>query len=361
MSVTALNVHTVSVDPRAESGHFCPMDADFRLLSYHRKITFPTNSNAPLHDNTNHRPAHQKEASMNRRRFMKHSAAAGGYLALHDVPFLRASSLPYDLVAVKGGEPAPMFDAAMSALGGMSAFVKKGQRVVIKPNIGWDVGPERAGNTNPQLVRRIIEHCLQAGAKEVYVFDHTCDNWQRSYKTSGIETAVQEAGGKIAPAHTEQYYHTVSIPNGTNLKTSKEHELILESDVFINVPILKSHGSAKVTIAMKNLMGNVWDRKFWHGNDLHQCIADFATFRKPDLNIVDAYNVMTRNGPRGVSTEDVVTMKAQLVSTDIVAIDAAAVKMFGLQPDDVRYISIAAEKGVGTKALDTLSIKRISL
>lgn len=298
---------------------------------------------------------------MDRRRFIKNSAAAGSYLALHDVPFLFASPLPYDLVAVKGGEPAPMFDAAIEALGGMSAFVKKGQRVVVKPNIGWDVDPDRAGNTNPQLVRRIVEHCLRAGAKEVYVFDHTCDNWQRTYKTSGIETAVKEAGGKIAPAHTERYYQTVAIPNGTNLRSAKEHELILGSDVFINVPILKSHGSAKVTIAMKNLMGNVWDRGTWHGNDLHQCIADFATFRKPDLNIVDAYNVMTRNGPRGVSKEDVVTMKTQLISTDIVAVDAAAAKLFGLQPDEVRHIAIAAEKGVGSKELDKLSIKRISL
>jgi uncharacterized protein (DUF362 family) len=298
---------------------------------------------------------------MDRRRFIKNTVASGSYLALHDVPFLHAAASPYDLVAVKGGEPAPMFDAAIQALGGMSAFVKKGQRVVIKPNIGWDVSPERAGNTNPKLVYRIIEHCLKAGAKEVYVFDHTCDNWQRTYKTSGIETAVNEAGGKIAPAHTERYYQNVSIPNGTNLRSAKEHELILESDVFINVPILKSHGSAKVTIAMKNLMGNVWDRGTWHGNDLHQCIADFATFRKPDLNIVDAYNVMMRNGPRGVSLEDVVTMKAQLVSTDIVAVDAAAAKLFGLQPDDVRYISLAAEKGIGRKDLEALSIKRITV
>lgn len=298
---------------------------------------------------------------MNRRRFIKNTVASGGYLALNEFPFVHSSPLPFDLVAVKGSEPAPMFDAAINALGGISAFVKKGQRVVIKPNIGWDVTPERAGNTNPHLVRRIIEHCLQAGAKEVYVFDHTCDNWQRSYKNSGIESAVKEAGGKIAPGHTEQYYQTISIPKGKNLRSSKEHELILSSDVFINVPILKSHSSAKVTIAMKNLMGNVWDRGTWHGNDLHQCIADFATFRKPDLNVVDAYYVMKQNGPRGVSTEDVVTMKAQLISTDMVAVDAAATKLFGLQPDDVRYISLAAEQGVGRKDLENLSIKRITL
>jgi uncharacterized protein (DUF362 family) len=112
---------------------------------------------------------------------------------------------------------------------------------------------------------------------------------------------------------------------------------------------------------MKNLMGNVWDRKYWHRNDLHQCIADFASFRKPDLNIVDAYNVMKSNGPRGVSIEDVVTMKAQLISTDIVAVDTAAAKLFGIKPEDVHYIQLAAEMKVGRMDLDKLNIKRITV
>ena len=145
------------------------------------------------------------------------------------------------------------------------------------------------------------------------------------------------------------------------LKSSKEHELVLGADVFINVPVLKHHSSSRITGALKNLMGNVWDRGYWHGNDLHQCIADFGTFRKPTLNVVDAYYVMKRNGPRGVSNEDVVTMKAQLLSTDIVAIDTAAVKMFGSDPKEIRHIQIAAEQGVGRMDLENLNIKRITV
>ena len=107
------------------------------------------------------------------------------------------SNVDYDLVAVMGGEPAAMFDMGIQALGGMGAFVKKGQKVLVKPNIGWDVVPEKGGNTNPLLVKRIIEHCYRAGAKEVYVFDNTCDNWIKCYKNSGIEQAVKDAGAKI--------------------------------------------------------------------------------------------------------------------------------------------------------------------
>ena len=301
---------------------------------------------------------------MDRRSFVKKSlgvtALAGASLAGGGWErLLAAEQLPYDLVAVKGGEPDVMFDRGIEALGGMKAFVKKGQRVVIKPNMGWDVSPERGGNTNPRLVSRIVKHCLDAGAREVVVFDHTCDDWRRSYKNSGIEAAAKDAGAKVAPAHTDGVYHDVALASGKTLKAARVHELIMESDVFINVPILKNHSSTKLTVSMKNLMGIVWDRGFWHKNDLHQCIADFAAFRKPDLNVVDAYYVMKQNGPRGVSVDDVMTMKSQLLSRDMVAADAAAAKLYGMPPDDVGYIRIAAAQGVGRKDLENLNIKRI--
>ncbi len=307
---------------------------------------------------------------MNRRKFIKKSIQ-GGLIAGAAVSFGNYKELfaglnpspfsSYDLVAIKGGEPDVMFDKAIASMGGIKAFVKKGQTVVVKPNIGWDVSPERAGNTNPLLVKTIIKRCFEAGAKDVYVFDHTCDNWKRCYSNSGIESAVKDAGGKIVSGASEGYYQNVDVKKGQKLKSAKVHELILNSDVFINVPVLKSHGSAGLTIGMKNLMGIVWDRGYWHQNNLHRCIADFASYRKPDLNIVDAYFVMKRNGPRGVSTEDVITLKSQLISTDIVAIDAAAAKLFGEDPDDIQYIKYADELNIGTKDLSKLNINRIIL
>jgi len=275
-----------------------------------------------------------------------------------------ASSMPkpLDMVAIKNGEPDAMFDAAIKAYGGMQAFVKKNQKVLLKPNIGWDVTPERGGNTHPKLVTRVIQHCFNAGAKEVYVFDHTCDDWKRTYVSSGIEKAVKDAGGKIVPANTENYFQQVQIPSGKNMKEAKVHELVLESDVFINMPILKNHGSTRISVAMKNMMGVVWDRGYWHRNDLHQCIADYATYKKkPVLNIVDAYYVMKRNGPRGVSVDDVVTMKSQILSTNMVVADAAAAKLFGQEPGEIPYIKMADAMGVGKMDLTSLNIKRMIL
>lgn len=267
----------------------------------------------------------------------------------------------YDLVAVKGGEPGIMFDKAIISLGGMKRYVKPNQTVVIKPNIGWDTSPERAANTNPKLVGRIVEHCLTAGAKTVYVFDHTINEWTRTYSNSGIEKAAKDAGAKIVSGNSESYYHRIDIRNGKKLKSDKVHELILESDVFINVPILKSHGGTTLTISMKNLMGVMWDRQWWHGHDLQQCIADFASEIQPTLNVVDAYRVMKRNGPRGVSVSDVVEMKSLIISEDIVAADSAATKLFGREPEQVGHIRIATEMGVGTSDLGSLSINRITI
>jgi uncharacterized protein (DUF362 family) len=261
-----------------------------------------------------------------------------------------------------GGEAAAKFDMGIKALGGMGTFVGKGQKVLVKPNIGWDVVPEKGANTHPALVKRIIEHCFRAGAKEVYVFDNTCDNWIKCYKNSGIEQAVKDAGGKIVPGNSESYYQEVTIPNAKKLQKTKVHELVLSSDVFINVPVLKNHSSARMTGALKNMMGVVWDRGYWHANNLNQCIADYALYpKKPSLNVMDAYNVMMRNGPRGVSKEDLSNMKSLMISTDWVAIDAAGAKLMGNEPSSIEHIAIAAAMGIGKMDLATMNIHRMKM
>ena len=306
---------------------------------------------------------------MKRREFIRKgfliSVLAGIYGAtigrLQNTFAQRAAGRPIDLVAVRGGDPVAMYRRAIREMGGMQAFVKRGQRVVVKPNMAWDVTPERAANTNPELVGAIVRDCIAAGASRVFVFDHTVDQWQRAYETSGIERAAREAGALVVPGNLERDYREVQIPGARRLHTAMVHQQILDADVFINVPVLKHHASTTVTIAMKNLMGIVWDRRFWHRNDLHQCIADFCLFRVPDLNIVDAYLVMTRNGPRGVSEADLANMKSLLISRDIVAVDAASTLIFGSQPQDIGHIRLAAQMNVGQINLDRLNISRIAI
>ncbi|MDR1192206.1 MAG: DUF362 domain-containing protein [Verrucomicrobiales bacterium] len=314
-----------------------------------------------------------------RRDFIKKGFAAGAAFSLADLSglFTRETNAqtpaanqlltgpdgkPY-LVAVRDGDRKAMLDRAIESLGGIGAFVKAGQTVVIKPNIGWDCPPERAADTHPDIVGRLTELCLAAGAASVSVFDHTCDNWEKAYANSGIKAAVEKAGGKMVPGNDETYYRDVTISGSDKLTTLKVHQLILDSDVWFNVPVLKHHGGATMTAAIKNHMGIIWDRGFWHKNDLHQCIADFIRYRRaPDLNIIDAYSPMKRNGPRGKSVDDLIpNVKTLLASRDQVAVDAAGAKILGHAENGIDYVKIAAAANLGRCDLDHLQIERIRI
>ena len=312
---------------------------------------------------------------MNRRNFLRTIALTGVAFSLKESDAMSILSQSfdsanaanaYDLVAVMGGEPEAMFRKAIAEIGGMSKFISRGDKVVVKPNIGWDQPIEMAANTTPKLIAEIIKQCFDAGAKEVTVFDHTCDNWRKCYANSGIEEAAKAAGAKVVPADQESYYKTVSIPNGKSLKTTKIHQAIVDCDKWINVPVLKNHGGAQLTISMKNHMGIVWDRGYFHANDLQQCIADICSYEKPAvLNVVDAYRLMKTSGPRGKSEADVVLSKGLFMSQDIVAVDTAAANFFNqvreMPLEKVSHIGKAQELKLGTMDLESLNIKRVRI
>ena len=302
---------------------------------------------------------------INRRRFIGTTAATAAAISWNNAIFAAPEADdngPWDLVAVRNGGAVEMYEAGIAALGGIGAFVKKGQSVVIKPNIAWDKPPEIPANTNPDLIGAIVRDCLKAGASKVTAFDHTCHKWERAYKTSGIAKAVTDAGGVMAPANLEKQYREAKLPKAKTLKKALIHKEMLDCDVFINVPVLKHHGGAKLSLTMKNLMGVVWDRRFFHKNGLDQCIADlcFAP-RKPDLNIVDAYRILRQHGPQGRAEEDGEVAKYQMLGTDMVALDAAAAKLFGMDPAELGYVKIAGEMGAGKADLSKVNIKRITL
>jgi uncharacterized protein (DUF362 family) len=309
---------------------------------------------------------------MKRRDFLKKTAAVGvaaltfdKLQASIDTSSLMVEAAP-DMVAVMGGEPAALLDKALEEMGGIEKYVKAGQSVVIKPNIGWDKKPNFAANTNPELIDALIKQCFKAGAKKVSVFDHTCDNWQKCYDNSGIKKVAEAAGAVVLPANDESYYKEVSIPKGVELKKAKIHQALLEADVWFNVPILKNHEGAKMSIAMKNYMGIVWDRGFFHSNDLQQCIADICTWqKKPALNIVDAYRCLHRSGPQGRSVSDTSVLKTLIVSTDIVAADTAAIGLFNqvktMNIKEVGHIANGEKLKLGTQKLDNLNVKKIKL
>ncbi len=312
---------------------------------------------------------------MERRQFLRAAAATAAATLVPEKIFASAkkTSKTPDLVAIYGASAVEMFERGIAEMGGMKRFVSKGQTVVVKPNIGWDKPPQWGSNTNPELVGAVVKHCYEAGAKEVVCFDHTCGNdWDNRYKISGIAKAVEDNGGKMVAGNNEAMYEEQDIPKGKILKKTKVHRLAINPDVLINIPVLKHHSGAKITCAMKNYMGCVWDRRWYHKNNMPQCVADYATYQKTTLTIVDAYRVMLDYGPIGKSPEFAPIAKYQIISTDIVAADAAAVQIFAsvaklakmgtaFTLDDIKYIAAAEKLGVGTADLSKLNVKRISM
>ena len=300
---------------------------------------------------------------MNRRDFLKTgflSALAVSAIGKTANAAEKTNSTP-DLVAIHGSTPDVMWREGIKAMGGIEKFVKKGSKVVVKPNIAWTQPPEFAANTNPILVAVIVRDILKAGAAEVIVFDHSCDNGPTCYRVSGIADAATGAGAKVLSATDRKSYQKVEKPEAKALTSAEVFSAVLDCDTFINVPILKHHGGATMSGAMKNLMGMVWDRRIMHKKNLSNTIPDLLYYRKPDLNVVDAYRMMMAHGPRGGNLRDVALGKFMLISADPVAVDAAAVKLLQFEESNVKYLQEAADRKLGCKDLSKLNIKRIEL
>lgn len=259
------------------------------------------------------------------------------------------------LIVAEGKEPEALLENGLKALGGIEQYVKKGDCVVIKPNFSVIRTPEEYATTNPQLVAAMVKQCLKAGAKKVKVIDYPFMS-PISLTTSGIKEAVEKAGGKAYNINRMEDYTEVDM-GGTVLKKVLYSKDVLDSDVFISMPILKHHYVTKITMGLKNMMGLVWDRDYFHSTDLSQAIAELNAYRKPDLIILDAIKGIIDNGPVGPGT--IKEWDQVVFGTDPVAVDAYGADLFGLTPTDVGYLAIASKLGVGEIDLKKITVQKV--
>ena len=252
----------------------------------------------------------------------------------------------HDLVVAKGDDPYTMTVKAVDALGGMGKFVKARSTVLIKPNIGWDRSPEQAANTNPQVVGALVDMCFKAGAKRVNIFDNTCNDPKRCYENSGIEKIAKEKGANI---YSPDNWNVVKakFDYQSPMEGWPIYRDALECDTFINVPVLKHHSLAGLTISMKNLMGICSGNRGLLHFDLGTKLAHLTDFINSDLTVIDAYRVLKRNGPTGGNLEDVMDMKTLIAGTDPVLCDAYACVLMGKEPLSVTYIEQAVKNNLG--------------
>lgn len=261
--------------------------------------------------------------------------------------------------ALAGGapDPAALVRKAVDALGGMRRFISRGDVVVVKPNIGWDRTPIHAANTNPKVVAEVVRLAYDAGAKTVIVTDASCNEPNRCFQRSGIWKAAYDVGAEVVIPAAHRF-------RGMRLKGEvlddwPVYTPLVNADKVINVPIAKHHNLSKYTAAMKNWYGALGGRR----NRLHQnidvSIADLATFIQPTLTIVDAVRVLMRNGPQGGNVADAKDMHTVIATIDQVAADAYGCQLIGRKPEEIPYLKMGHERGLGTMHWQNLRLAEV--
>lgn len=291
---------------------------------------------------------------MDRRTFIKAAGAATMFAPMLVQELLAAQEK--SLVSVAEGTDYPVITRkAINAVGGMKRYVKAGDVVVVKPNMGWDRSPEQAANTNPIVVRAVVEECLAAGAKKVKVFDYTCNDPRRCYVNSGIEKALKGMK-RVECKQIEHERFRMTTLNGQFLKEWELYDEALLANVFINLPVAKHHGLSKLTLGLKNIMGVMGgNRGFTHRN-LAVALADVNSRLKSHLTIIDATRVLTAHGPQGGNLADVRVLNKVIASADIVAADAYATTLFGMKPADIAVTVAASKRGLGEIDLNKIRV-----
>lgn len=297
-----------------------------------------------------------------RRTFVKSGATAVAAAALpcQVLPAQEVATPQATVVVVHGTDIPKMVEAGIAKLGGWDKFFKSGMKVVLKPNVAWNSTPEQGGNTHPELVKVCVDKAKELGASKITLPENTCHPEKATFKASGIEDILAGTGARLYRPKGDDFKE-VKIPQGKTAKTAKIPQEIVECDCLINMPVAKHHGGATLTLSMKNWMGSIANenRREWHRDGLHQCIADFSTFIKPHLIIIDATRIMLNKGPQGPGDLD--HPNELIFSTDPVAADAYATTLFKRKPFDVEYVKLAHEAGVGCGDLAQIKIERVEV
>lgn len=297
--------------------------------------------------------------SITRRDFVKTTATAGVAASISSEIAEAAGDGP-DVWVIHGKDKAKLMEKALEIISSRDGF-KNAESLTLKVNAAWARTPEQGANTHPVLVETFLKGCRAAGIKEIKMPEHPCDSAKYAFTRSGIQEAAERADVEMIDLKSDKgSFRSVDIPKGKKLKNAEVASEFLESDLLINMPIAKHHGSATLTCAMKNWLGAVKDRGFWHRNDLHQCIADFSTLINPDWTIVDATRCMLDSGPKG-PTRNMITPDLVIVSKDQVAADAFACSLFHDSIDKVQHIVNARDMGLGETDMSKMKIHRIEV
>ena len=317
-----------------------------------------------------------------RRRFLydlgRTAGAAAGFVALgllgysrepvrrpeekiHQLKEFRVEASPVrpDLVVARGTQVEAMVRAALDRLGGMERFVHPGERVLLKPNVGWDRLPEQAANTHPEVVAAMARLCREAGAGAVWVSDVSLNDPERCFARSGIRAAAQQAGAEVRLPRGDDFWATDL--HGERLGVWPVSRFFHLADRVINLPVVKHHSLCGCTLAMKNWYGILGGQRNQLHQHIHESIVDLASALRPTLTLMDATRVLKRNGPTGGSLDDVAVENTLIAGTDEVALDACSLQFLDQTPEQVPFLALGEQRGLGRVDWRALRVAEIQL
>jgi uncharacterized protein (DUF362 family) len=225
-------------------------------------------------------------------------------------------------------------------------------RVVIKPNIVRPVASKKGITTDVRVVEAIIKFLRDRGVEDIIIAEGGNPGTDKAFKILGFMELKMKYGVELVNLNKDEW-EEITIPDSVVLETVKVAKTVLECDKIINVPKLKIHHMAQITLSLKNLMGVIVDNRGLVMHDMiDEKIVDLASLFKPVLNVVD--------GIVGAEMDEVVGNPVQsnviIAGVDMVAVDTIGSAVMGLDPNTIKHVQLAAKRGIGISNLDHIDV-----
>lgn len=259
------------------------------------------------------------------------------------------------LAEVHGTDRAAMFTAGVGALGGLGAFIQKGDVVLLKVNAVIASPAILGATTSPELLTAVAVACREAGATRVLVTDNPINNPESCFEVTGLADAARQSGAKIIVPRPA-LFSPLTLPSGRLIR-----DWPVLSGAFagvtkvISLAVVKDHARAGASMTLKNFYGLLGGRRNIFHQDINGIIAELGGILRPTLCVLDGTRVMMTNGPTGGSLSDLRAAGVMYLSPDPVATDVLGAGLLERKPSDLPYLALAAAAGVGTADVASLS------
>lgn len=224
-----------------------------------------------------------------------------------------------------------------------ASTLAKGKRVLVKPNLTTNMAAETGVTTHPHLVSAVAEYLVDSGAREVVLGEGSATKVRPAYESLGFLELAESLGMRVVDFWEDEPVE-VQVPSPMAMESFQIARTVLESDLIMNMPVMKIHGGeSKVTLCAKNMMGCIAREKAFMHSEFNAKIIDLLKVVRPHLNIVD--------GIVGMEVEEIngrpVGANVLVAGVDFVAVDLVCSQLMGFDPGEVEHIDMAGKYGFG--------------